>query len=145
MDIDEYELLGPENCASLPPDTVRLGDFDILAAPEVLAPVQYLAWTDVINSGAWILVVLVLEIEVRLQLRGLLTDRIMRGTLVLKYILYAVLFGAAGYWGYAGDFIDIWDASLWLFAFIFIELNVFEWQYETSRDNTATDPVASTA
>ena len=44
------------------------------------------------------------------------------------------LFGAAAYWGVAGDFLDFWDAALWLFAFIFIELNVFEWQYETSHE-----------
>ena len=52
-------------------------------------------------------------------------------------MLYAVLFLAAVYWGVAGDFIDFWDAFLWLFAFIFIELNVFEWQYETSRAEPA--------
>jgi hypothetical protein len=44
-----------------------------------------------------------------------------------------LLFVAAAYWGFAGDFLDFWDAALWLFAFIFIELNVFEWQSETSQ------------
>ncbi len=133
VDIDEYEALSAANCGALADGAIRIGEFDILAAQDTLTSARYLAWTDVINSAAWILVVIVLEVEVRLQLRGLLTDRIMRGTLVIKYVLYATLFAAAGYWGYAGDFIDIWDASLWLFAFIFIELNVFEWQYETSR------------
>ena len=32
----------------------------------------------------------------RLQLRGLLTDRIMRGTFVIKSVLYVTLFAAAG-------------------------------------------------
>ena len=101
---------------------------------------QYLGWTDVINSGAWILVVIVLEIEVRLQLRGNLSDRIMDANKYLKFALYGVLFGAAAYWGYAGDFLDFWDACLWLFAFIFIELNVFEWQYETQHQSDAGIP-----
>ena len=58
----------------------------------------------------------------------------MAATKVIKIILYSILFLCAGYWGFAGDFLDFWDASLWLFAFIFIELNVFEWQYETDLE-----------
>ena len=82
--------------------------------------------------------VILLEIEVRLQLRGNLSDQIMRFTLMIKYVVYGALFACAGYWGVAGDFLDFWDAALWLFAFIFIELNVFEWQAETSQENPAT-------
>jgi hypothetical protein len=93
-----------------------------------------LAWVDVINSADWILVCVVLEIEVRLQLRGNLSDQIMNVTKFAKFALYGVLFAAAAYWGYAGSFLDFWDAALWLFAFIFIELNVFEWQQETSQE-----------
>ena len=53
----------------------------------------------------------------------------------LKVVLYATLVVAAIYWGFKGDFLDFWDAALWLFAFVFIELNVFEWQQEI-RDQT---------
>ncbi len=56
----------------------------------------------------------------------------MKGTAWIKAIIYFTLFAAAAYWGYAGDFLDFWDAALWLFAFIFIEMNVFEWQHQTS-------------
>ena len=132
--IDEYEPLSAANCASMGPMIYQLGDFNIVADSDVLQSVRWLGWTDVINSGAWILVVIVLEIEVRLQLRGNLSDNIMRFTLFIKYALYGTLFAAAGYWGIAGDFLDFWDAALWLFAFIFIELNVFEWQAETSQE-----------
>jgi uncharacterized membrane protein len=76
-------------------------------------------------------VVIVLEVEVRLQLKGRLTDRVVRNTAYLKYVLYGALFVAAAYWGFAGTFLDFWDAFLWLFAFIFIELNVGNWQRET--------------
>ena len=80
---------------------------------------------------------LLLEFEVRLQLRGVLSDQIMQVTKYIKFVLYGILFAAAAYWGVAGDFLDFWDAALWLFAFIFIELNVFEWQTETSKSSTA--------
>ena len=75
-----------------------------------------------------------LEIEVRLQLRGQLTGGIVHVTKYIKFALYGILFAAAAYWGYAGDFLDFWDAALWLFAFIFIELNVFEWQHATDQE-----------
>ena len=60
----------------------------------------------------------------------------------LKVVLYTTLVVAAIYWGLKGDFLDFWDAALWLFAFVFIELNVFEWQQEI-RDQTdsAQEPV----
>ena len=53
---------------------------------------------------------------------------------VSKFVLYSLLLLAAIYWGFKGDFVDFWDAFLWLVAFVFIELNVFEWREE---DNAA--------
>lgn len=132
--MDEYLPLSAANCGALGGESMRIQGFNILAPPDVLQSVRYLAWTDVLNAGAWILVVVVLEVEVRLQLKGRLTDTIVDGTRYLKYGLYSMLFAAAAYWGYAGDFLDFWDASLWLFAFIFIEMNVFDWQQETTAE-----------
>ena len=137
VDIDEYVSLNAMTCAAVGPDLYQFNGFDIVADTSTMQAAQYLGWVDVINSATWILVCIVLEVEVRLQLRGQLSDRIMETTRYLKFALYAILFGAAGYWGYAGDFLDYWDASLWLFAFIFIELNVFEWQYETTHETAS--------
>jgi hypothetical protein len=33
--------------------------------------------------------------------------------------------------------VDFWDAFLWLVAFVFIELNVFEWHKETQEQAMA--------
>lgn len=132
--LDHYTPLNAANCASLGGAALKIGGFSVLASPEVLQSARWLAWTDVINAGAWILVVVILEVEVRLQLRRDLSDRIMRTTQAFKSGIYAILFMAAAYWGVKGSFLDFWDASLWLFAFIFIELNVFDWQQETRRE-----------
>ncbi|MFT7288903.1 MAG: hypothetical protein ACI87W_003027 [Halieaceae bacterium] len=129
--LDQYVPLTSANCGPLQAAAVQIDGFSIASTPEVLRSVRYLAWTDVINAAAWILVVIVLEIEVRLQLRGRLTDAVVDSTRYLKYVLYSTLLLAAAYWGFAGDFLDFWDACLWLFAFVFIELNVFDWQRET--------------
>jgi len=138
VDLDEYLPLDAGNCAAVGTEVLRLTGFGIVSEPDVLQSARWLAWTDVFNSAAWLLVVIVLEVEVWLQLRGRLTDQIMSGTKWIKFVLYGTLFVAAAYWGIAGSFLDFWDAALWLFAFIFIELNVFEWQSETSQPTPAT-------
>jgi hypothetical protein len=112
VEIDEYMPLDAVNCTAMGSELFRLNSFDIVADAETLQAAQYLGWIDVLNSGVWIGVVIVLEIEVRLQLRGDLSARIMAVNKFVKLVLYALLFFAAAYWGYAGDFIDYWDASL---------------------------------
>jgi len=139
VDLDEYVPLDAVNCAALGGQVFTVAGFDILVDSETLRSAQLLAWVDVVNAADWLLVVVVLEVEVRLQLRGDLSDQVMNATKVVKLIIYAILFLCAGYWAYAGDFLDFYDAALWLFAFIFIELNVFEWQYETDAEH----PVAA--
>jgi hypothetical protein len=131
VDMDEYVPLDPRNCDAIGRQLWRLVGFNVVAQTDVLAAVRLLAWTDVINAGTWILVVLVLEADVRLQLRGQLQGQLLTVSKMIKVVLYSTLFAAAAYWWLAGDFLDFWDAFLWLFAFVFIELNVFSWQAET--------------
>ena len=130
---DRYVPLSADNCAALGDGAQQIGSFSIMSTPEALEHSRRLAWTDVINAGAWILVVVMLEVEVRLQLRRDLSASIMHGLRFFKVGIYGVLFLCALYWGWKGNFLDFWDAVLWLFAFIFIELNVFDWQKETSQ------------
>ena len=54
---------------------------------------------------------------------------------ISKYFLYAILFFNAGFWSLNGDFVDWWDAWLWLIAFIFIELNILQWKDEDIEKN----------
>lgn len=132
--LDKYVPLDAQNCVGVGSELYRFAAFEIVADSDKLDAARRLAWTDVINAGDWILICLVLEVEVRLQLRGALTDTLLTANKFVKFTLYAVLFAAAAYWGVAGDFLDFWDAALWLFAFIFIELNVFRWQRETRQE-----------
>ncbi|TGD72991.1 hypothetical protein E4634_11940 [Mangrovimicrobium sediminis] len=137
VDLDEYVPLDASNCAAIGGEVLRLDGFPIIAEPDTLRSARWLAWTDVINSAAWLLVVIVLEVEVRMQLRGELSPHTLRLMRAIKFVVYATLFLAAAYWGVDGDFLDFWDAALWLFAFIFIEMNVFEWQYESEHTRAA--------
>ena len=127
VSIDEYILLNPIDCQSLVEPIYRVSDFQIVATFDTLISVQHLAWIDVINSATWILIVAVLELEVAVFSKREFSRTILNMFLIIKFSLYLILFLAAIYWGVAGDFLDFWDAVLWLFAFIFIEMNVLRW------------------
>jgi hypothetical protein len=138
--MDEYVDLDPVACAQLGSGLVQLNGYEIVAQPDMLQASRWLAWTDVVNSAAWLLVVLILEVDVRLQLRGGEEDWLIKLNRVFKAVLYFALLGAAIYWGYAGSFLDFWDAFLWLFAFVFIEMNMFDWQAELKEELKAEAP-----
>ena len=139
--LDDFMPLTAENCAQFGADTRIVTGLDqVMASPAGLLEGQRLALVDVINSAAWILVVILLEIEVRVLTRWEGASMpLSQVTKFTKAALYATLVAAAIYWGFKGDFLDFWDAALWLFAFVFIELNVFEWQQEL-RDQTSEAP-----
>jgi hypothetical protein len=139
--LDDFMPLTAENCGQFGSDTrIVLGLDQVIASPAGLLEGQRLALVDVINSAAWILVVILLEIEVRVLTRwGGASMPLSQVATLAKAVLYATLVAAAIYWGFKGDFLDFWDAALWLFAFVFIELNVFEWQQEL-RDQTSENP-----
>lgn len=132
MDLDDFVDLDEGTCTSLGGELWQVGDA-VLTDAEKLASTHWLAWTDVVNAVAWILVVLVLEADVRLQLHGVYIGRILLASKLSKVVLYGILFAAAVYWGFEGDFLDFWDAFLWLFAFFFIEQNLFVWQQVTEN------------
>ena len=85
-----------------------------------------LTWIDIINAGAWILVVLVLQLEIFFGK----TKAIFKP---LKISLYTILFMCLLAWFFYGGFLDIWDAALWLIAFFFIEMNVVAWREEIAE------------
>ena len=137
----EYLAVTPANCATLSDaaNFLQLRDLPVVVDTVGHAEIVRLAWVDVVNAAVWILVVLVLEIDVRLQERNLLEGFALKASNAVKLVLYSLLFLAAVYWGVKGDFIDFWDAFLWLVAFVFIEMNVFEWRAEEQAAALADD------
>ena len=134
IEADNFKTITQENCESLntAPNLLKKSDLNIFTdLPQWTASFR-LALTDIFNSAAWILVVIVLEIDIWLQLKNQFKGKIYLLSKIIKGILYTVLLAAAIYWGIVGNFLEFWDAFLWIVAFIFIENNLFEWQAETS-------------
>jgi hypothetical protein len=136
VDLDDYPPLDAEACAAMQGQPLyRISGTEIVGTREALDSAFWLAVTDIINAGTWLVIVVLLEIEVWLQLKELLTDRLMELAKYVKGIFYLLLFLCAGYWGLEGSFLDFWDAFLWLVAFIFIELNIFQWHEESEESH----------
>ena len=132
--LDRFEPLASNPCES--GDWLGLSDYErVIATPESYQRAIQLAAVDFINAAAWILVVIVLEIEVRAVLASS-RQRLVGSAVInpVKGLLYFILFAAAVYWGFEDDFLDFWDAILWLFAFFVIERNVVSWREEAQGD-----------
>jgi hypothetical protein len=113
------------NCSAFAGKEILKSPKDNLIATETnLIKLQKLSWVDVFNSSAWLLVVLLFQIEVSLEQMKKLTKRRLKIVMVWKSLAYLVLMCNAIYWTVFSAFIDYWDAWLWLLAFILIDLNM---------------------
>jgi hypothetical protein len=133
--LDDYLPIDQAACASLAgQDLVRVVGTEIIGTRAALVDANRLAIIDIINASDWLIIVALLEVEVFLQLKNKLTSRTMAAFKYTKGFFYIILFFCAAYWGFEGSFLDFWDAFLWLVAFIFIELNIFQWHSETEEE-----------
>lgn len=136
ISIDEYIPITLESCKMLnanSADLVQIVGTNIISDPANLVATQRLSLTETTNSATWLMVVAILEIDVFLQSRDKLTGKFILVSKVIKTVLYSILFLCAVYWGLKGSFLDFWDAFLWLVAFVFIEMNIFEWHEENEE------------
>ena len=137
--IESYIPLTADNCRLLAGQELgQLNQHAILAPMDVLIYARNVAWIDIFNASTWLGVVAILEVDVWFQLKGQLKGRLLKVSTILKVILYSILFACAVAWGYTGVFLDFMDAALWLFAFFFIEMNLFQWQQETEEVTATT-------
>jgi len=131
VDLDDYPPIDSTSCLALQGQVLfQVTGLEIIGTAASLKSAVGMAIIDIINAGTWLIIVVLLQIEVWLQLKNKLTDRLMLIAKISKGFFYAVLFVCAAYWGINGTFLDFWDAFLWLVAFIFIELNIFQWHEE---------------
>jgi hypothetical protein len=132
LSLDDYPPIDAVSCLALQgKELLLIAGTEIIGTREAMDATWGLALVDIINAATWLIIVVLLEAEVWMQLRETLTGKLLRINKYLKGFFYGVLFLAAIYWGFEGSFLDFWDAFLWLVAFIFIELNIFQWHEET--------------
>jgi hypothetical protein len=117
--------LTAENCGVFAAEQVYRSPSDHLIATKAnLMATRKLGWVDVANALAWLLVVLIFQIEISLEQIDKLTKPWLVFCTVTKAFLYLVLVANAIYWTIYSSFIDSWDAWIWLVAFVLIDLNL---------------------
>lgn len=98
----------------------------LAAAAVCAAAIGYIRneeWLDAINSGLWIAIVILLEVEVRHP--GAVAAH--RGRyLGAVAALYAGLVSMVLTWFWRGEWFEAYDALLWLAALAVIEMNILE-------------------
>jgi hypothetical protein len=135
LTLDEYLPLDQAVCTAmngLP--LMQINGTEIIGVESFLSDAIALAIIDVVNAATWLIIVVLLEVEVFLQLNDKLTSRMMFAAKYIKGFFYAILLFCAIYWGVKSTFLDFWDAFFWLVAFVFIELNIFQWHSETEEE-----------
>jgi hypothetical protein len=126
--------LTAENCRAFAGELVYKAPSDHLIATRAnLTANQWLAWVDVANAFAWLLVILIFQVEIVLDQ----LDKLTRPWLVFctgtKVLLYLVLACDALYWTIYANFIDFWDAWIWLIAFVLIDMNLLGMEGEDAE------------
>lgn len=132
--LDEYTPISASNCAGINThDLQKLKDLPVVFSASLYTgfrSITTIAWIDVINASTWLLIVFLIRLDIVLELRGGMSSVMARLNKLVKLVSYLVLFAMALYWAIFSQFIDGWDAFLWLVCFFFIELNLVNWQNE---------------
>ena len=96
----------------------------VAAAAVVAAAIGYVSekeWLDAINSGLWIAIVVLLEIQLRFP-QAAFRRRLWFAAAATMF--YAGLGALVLAWMWQGEWFDAYDALLWLTALAIIEMNV---------------------
>jgi len=139
LDVIAYEPVTVDNCASFSasaPFFKAAGEMSVIDAPTLDHSIN-LGWVDVANATVWLIVVFLIEIEIRLQSADRFGSRALRPVRILKTIFYGELIINAIIWGSTSYPIYAWDAFLWIFGFWAIELNLAEWEQERTQELAA--------
>ena len=71
VELDEYQVLTAGNCAGITGDLFVNEQTRTLAEAGALVQATRLAWVDVVNSGTWLMILALLELDVRPGIKGL--------------------------------------------------------------------------
>ncbi len=128
----QYTLLDASNCASLSDETVffYMGEEAIVTTASGLRLERILAWIDALDALAWILILVSIELVIRLQETKSIGGQRFSRIYKVKIGLYTVLLLNAAIWAYLSHWFYVWDALVWIGAFLVIEMNINQWRDE---------------
>jgi hypothetical protein len=131
-----YTTIDSDNCAELSDaaEYYQVIVESVVTDADGLAIEKQLSWVDVIELSVWLLIVLGIEIEVRLQDRDIVGGKLMRAVNISKVLFYGTLVLLMVYWAYRSQWVYVWDEFVWIVGFAVIEMNVVEWREEIKEE-----------
>jgi hypothetical protein len=128
----EYTEINEQTCVELSNETqfYRVGEDPVVSDIHGLTLERDLAWVDLAEVLAWLLIIVSIEIVVRLQGRGVTASAVISSANTVKLVLYASLIAMGVYWASLGHWVYFWDELVWIGGFAAIELNLSEWRDE---------------
>ncbi|MEM1174685.1 MAG: hypothetical protein AAGI27_07715 [Pseudomonadota bacterium] len=127
-----YTLLGEANCDGLSQETrfYYLGEESIVTTASGVTLERLLSWIDAVDALTWILILISIELVIRLQEKRSIGGGRFRSIYKAKIALYTVLLLNAAIWAYLSLWFYVWDALVWIGAFLVIEMNINQWRDE---------------
>ncbi len=128
----QYTYLDADNCALMGTgqEYFLLDKGRVIADSASLDRERWLAWLDVIEAVIWLLIMVLIEMTIRLQERGISSGRAITTLNYLKFAGYSALMGMAIHWGLTDLILNFWDEILWIGGFAAIEMNMSDWREE---------------
>jgi hypothetical protein len=122
----EYLDITAGNCGTIArgPAFYALGDDAVLTDEAGLREGRLLAWTDLVESVAWLLAVAAIEARVRIRRSRFAGGAAATALSRVTAGFYALILAIAVYWGSKGQFLYFWDEAIWVFGFLLIDRNL---------------------
>ena len=127
-----YTTIDAANCGALSAgsELFQIGGDLVVTDASGLAIDRGLAIVDIIDVTTWLAVVLLIELVVNVQERGISEGPFITYSNYFTMALYAVLMFDAGVWIWTDHYVYAWDQLLWIGGFAAIEMNLSEWRDE---------------
>lgn len=134
-----YTAIDATNCGILSNAGAlyQIGGDSVVTDAAGIAELKLLYIVDIEDALVWLAVVLVIELVVLLQERGISESRLISACNYLTFLLYGVLICNALIWIWKGHYVYGWDELLWIGGFAAIEMNLSEWRDELNEEAAA--------
>jgi len=119
-----FELEAADNRALIAENTLH-AIRNVLIAVIVLVFISYIhadEWLDVINGILWFALIALLELEIRWPKK---VTKHKQGFWAATIAMFIALIGMVAVWLWRSEWLDAYDAALWIAAFAVIEVDIF--------------------
>lgn len=130
-----YTTINAETCASIPHDgsLFRYPGEPLVTDATGLAEDKLLRIADLVENLSWLLIVILIQLAVYLQNRGVFSGPSIAVFTWGKLLGYAGVVGASVFWVSKGHIIYAWDEFLWIAGFLLLEANLAQWRSDLQR------------